>query len=111
MIPKALDYLDTVWRLPHNKARLFNLHSAQATAQLAFDANTPAEFESRMSALGDILRSCKLPKADVPAAGEPRAARIKKDRDMQLAVLELHLVDLLAESQGRIEAGVATLAT
>lgn len=105
----ALDYLDTVWRLTHDKAHLFNLHSAQATAQLAFDANTPAEFESRMSALGDVLRSCKTPKADVSAAGEPRAAKSKKDRDKQLTPLEQHLIDRLPESQGRIEAAVGTL--
>jgi hypothetical protein len=106
----AVDYLDTVWRLAHDKApHLFNLHSAQATAQLAFDANTPAEFESRMSALGDILRSCKVPKTDVPAAGEGQGAKSNKGRDKPLTPLERHLVALLPESSGRIEAAIGTL--
>jgi hypothetical protein len=101
----AVDYLDTVWRLAHDNApHLFNFHSAQATAQLAFDANTPAEFESRMSALGDMLRTYKL-----PTAGETQSAKSKKGRDKPLTPLERHLVALLPESSDRIKTAIETL--
>lgn len=101
----AIDYLDTVWRLAQPGAgHLFQLHSAQRTAQLAFDANTAAEFESRLSGLGDVLRSCELP-ADRPTAVKTG----KKGRDKPLGPLERHLLTLLPESQTRIESAIAVL--
>jgi len=101
----AIDYLDTVWRLAQPGAgHLFQLHSAQRTAQLAFEANTAAEFESRLSGLGDILRSFKLPPTETVASKKP-----KRERDKPLAPLEGQLLALLPESQARIQGAIAVL--
>lgn len=94
----AIDYLNNVWRVaqPRQKA-LFTLHSAQGTTQLAFPANNQTEFEARLSALGDILRSYVL----------PTNARAK-GRDKHMANLEGYLVQILPESSLRIEHAIAT---
>lgn len=106
----AIDYLDTVWRLAQRGAgHLFQLHSAQATAQLAFAASTPAEFESRLSGLGDLLRSYKPPPVNAPAASEVLPAKGKKERDKPLAGLQEHLLALLPESSQRIEGAIVVL--
>ncbi len=100
----AIDYLDTVWRLARPQAgHLFSLHGAQQTAQLAFDANTPAEFESRLSGLSDILHSFTLPDDAAQAKGR------KRERDKPLAPLRDYLSQLLPESAGRIESAVSVL--
>jgi hypothetical protein len=57
-----------------------------------------------MSALGDILRTYKLPKT-----GEPPIAKSNKGRDKPLTPLERHLVALLPESRGRIKTAIETL--
>ncbi len=49
------------------------------------------------------------PKTDVPAAGEGQGAKSNKGRDKPLTPLERHLVALLPESSGRIEAAIGTL--
>jgi hypothetical protein len=111
----AIDCLDTVWRLAQPGAgHLFQLNSAQATAQLAFDANTPAEFESRMSGLGDVLRSYQLPAAETGGEASATSAgsagkKPKRRRGKPLGPLEKHLAELLPESGQRIESAVAVL--
>jgi hypothetical protein len=97
----AIDYLDTVWRLTAgNGERLFRLHSAQRTALLAFPAQTADEFDSRLSGLGELLRSLQLPD------GAP--TRPKK-RDEPLGRFQAYLKSLLPESQTRIERSIETL--
>jgi hypothetical protein len=101
----AIDYMDTVWRLAQpGVGHLFQLHSAQRTAQLAFEANTAAEFESRLSSLGDILRSFRLPPME-----QSSGKKGKKERDKPLGPLEDHLLELLPESHVRIEGAIAVL--
>jgi hypothetical protein len=100
----AIDYLDTVWRsVPQHPDHLFTVHSAQRTAQLAFPANTAAEFDSRLSGLGELLRSVSLPPT-APATG-------KRRRDAPLAPLTSYLTSLLPDSQGRIERAAETLSS
>lgn len=53
-LANALDYLDVVWRLKFGR-RLLVLPGAEKTTRLAFDAGSAEEFDSRLSALGDIL--------------------------------------------------------
>lgn len=50
----ALDFLDVVWRLKFGKG-LVVLPGAEKVTRLAFDAATADEFDSRLSALGDVL--------------------------------------------------------
>ena len=52
----ALDYLDTVWRVVH-KTHLFDYPNAERAAKLTYPANTVEEFDSRLSGLGEILRT------------------------------------------------------
>lgn len=97
----AVDYLDTVWRLvPDHKDHLFRLHGAQRTALLAFPAETADEFDSRLSGLGELLRSVQLP---------DRMSASRKERDKPLAGLETYLKSLLPESRSRIEGAIETL--
>jgi hypothetical protein len=97
----AIDYLDTVWRLvPGHTDHLFRLHGAQQVALLAFPANTADEFDSRLSGLGDLLRSIQLP---------AQASPTRRERGRPLAPLEAHLKSLLPASRTRIERAIETL--
>jgi hypothetical protein len=99
----AIDYLDTVWRLvPGHTERLFDLHSAQRAAQLAFPATTADEFASRLSGLAEILRSVQVPQ-------RPRSTRNSRSRDKPFSRLERHLLALLPGSQRRIRRAVEVL--
>jgi hypothetical protein len=97
----SLDYLDTVWRVAARAGgkHLFELHSAQRAAQLAFPAQTENEFESRLTGLGEILRSVR-----VPASGTT-----VKRRDKPMDALEDYLVLLVPASEQRVRAAITTL--
>ncbi|MEV0453823.1 hypothetical protein [Catellatospora methionotrophica] len=60
----ALDYLDVVWQLEFKGRPLVVLPSAERTARLAFDANSAEEFDSRLSALGEVLKGLRIPGRD-----------------------------------------------
>jgi hypothetical protein len=95
----ALDYLDAVWRVSQ-KGRLFTYPSAERTTKLAYDANTVEELDSRLSALGEILRSAN---ASARAASGVKLAPAAFD--YPLAPLEDHLVrvvDPTAEARVRL---------
>jgi hypothetical protein len=97
----AIDYLDTVWRLAIGRGdHLFEHHSAVRTAQLAAGVATAAEFESRLSALSELLHSVQLP---------PKAPSGRRPRDRPLAHLESYVLSVLPESKARIERAIATL--
>jgi hypothetical protein len=94
----ALDYLDTIWRLAEGtKKHLFSYLSAERTAQLVAPAQSSNEFESRLSALAEILRT-------VGQAVPP-----PKGRDSPLEGLRSSLIEKLPDSAARISAAVATL--
>jgi hypothetical protein len=97
----ALDYLDTVWRLATNGPHLFELHSAQQVARLAFPAQTEDEFASRLSGLGEVLRSATR------SSALPSTAR--SSRGPALEPLAVHLVLLLPAGEGRLRRAVDTL--
>jgi hypothetical protein len=97
----TIDYLDTVWRLvPSHGDHLFRLHSAQKAAQLAFPVAGADEFDARLSALAEIVRSVQVPRSS-PSG--------KRGHDRGLTALEAYLVRLLPGSQLRIERSIATL--
>jgi hypothetical protein len=52
----ALDYLDMAWRVAQGKP-LFSYPSAERAAKLAYTAATSEELDSRLTALGEILRT------------------------------------------------------
>jgi hypothetical protein len=93
----ALDYLDVVWRLVVGGDHLFQLHSAQRAAQLAFPAETENEFASRLTGLGEILRSVR-----VPGGG-------RKERDKPLSPLAKYLIAKLPDSQARLGGAIDAL--
>jgi len=51
----AFDYLDVVWRVRFGH-KLHHVPSAARAAQLAFDATTAEELDSRLSALGEMFK-------------------------------------------------------
>lgn len=101
----ALDYLDAVWRAAHMPHHLFTYPSAEKVAKLAHDANTPEEFDSRLSALGEILRSANRTAKTV--SGAKLAAQTFND---PLMPLEDHLVRTVDPSaEARIRQAVTDL--
>lgn len=97
----ALDYFDTVWRLAHDGKRLLHPESLERAAKLAYPANTADEFESKVSALGELLRGAR---DSVPVT------RARKVREHPLGWLEAHLVRKLGdESRARVQTSVRTL--
>jgi hypothetical protein len=55
-LPASLDFLNTVWRLTHDRVRLFDFVSAERTTRLASDIQTEDEFSAQLSSLAEILR-------------------------------------------------------
>jgi hypothetical protein len=58
----AVDYLDVVWRLKFGSP-LVTLPGAERVAWLATEATSPAEFNGRLSALGEVLKGIVVPGA------------------------------------------------
>lgn len=56
----AFDFLDAIWRLRFGKKMIY-VPSAERAARLAFDVTTPDEFDNRLSALGELLKSMDVP--------------------------------------------------
>jgi hypothetical protein len=59
-LPEAFDYLGVAWRIATGQ-RLFHVPRAVVSAKLTQPANSQEEFESRCSALGDMLKSFNFP--------------------------------------------------
>lgn len=66
---KAVDYLDAVWRARFGKPLLV-LHSAERTAKLASDADDSDAFDSRLTALADLLAHLQVIDVSVGAPGD-----------------------------------------
>ena len=70
-LPEQLDVLDAYWRLSFGKRlRLLDLTTATGTASLALPCGSRAEFESRLTALADIIDKLKVDDALLPAMTE-----------------------------------------
>jgi hypothetical protein len=98
----ALDYLDMSWRAAHGNP-LFSYPSAERAAKLAYPAATKDELDSRLTALGEILRS-----ANTTVRGNAsRLARATHEKP--LAPLNDFLMRQAALDPTRIAAAVTTL--
>ncbi len=62
-LPEAIDYLNEVW---HRRAGapLFDIRRADAAAKCALGCASKDEFDSRLSAVGEILAHMRLPGSD-----------------------------------------------
>jgi hypothetical protein len=76
-LPEQFDVLDAYWRLNFGrKLRLLDLTTATGAASLALPCGSRAEFESRLSALADIIDKLKVDDALLP----PMTDQDKKDK-------------------------------
>jgi len=93
----SLDFLAAVWMLKYNKP-LLKLPSATVVSTLALEADTADEFDSRLSALGQVLKGLDAPAMpDVPKHPvQYLGARV--------------LLDVPAEAQRRVQAAIDVLA-
>jgi hypothetical protein len=77
-LPEQLDVLDAYWRLSFGKRfRLLDLTTATGTASLALPCDSRAEFESRLSALADIIDKLRVDEALLP----PMTDEEKKEKN------------------------------
>jgi hypothetical protein len=89
-LPDALDHLDLAWRLATND-HLVHVPRAAMAARLTQPVASVEDFESRCSALADLLNALNLPK---PAT---------------LHNMKAKLGELLGDHAGRAQAAVDTL--
>lgn len=62
-IPEAVSFLDAVWHSHVGRSLFVNVDPARA-ASLLYEAHTPDEFDSRCSALADVLYRIEVPPDD-----------------------------------------------
>ncbi len=104
-LPAALDYLDAIWRRHvEPEIGLFTFPSAERAAKLSYPVGTPEEFDSRLSALGEILRSSKH------AAKTVAGRRLNTPSfDEPLAPLKDYLVERVPESEAQVRDAITML--
>lgn len=88
-LPEQLDVLDAYWRLSFGKKHhLLDLTTATGAASLALPCGSRAEFESRLSALADILDKLTVDDTLLPhMTDEDKADKIKGSLDaLQIAL-------------------------
>ena len=91
-LPEQLDVLDAYWRLSFGKKlRLLDLTTATGVASLALPCGSRAEFESRLSALADILDKLRVDDALMPPmppmTDKEKADKVKGSLDaLQIAL-------------------------
>lgn len=75
-----LDFLDAVWRSKFDKhVRLLALPGAITVSSISADAEGAEQFDARMSALGQILKSFQIPDAAGSHPIQRLAARLWRD--------------------------------
>jgi hypothetical protein len=97
---ESLDYLDTAWRLAFN-APLLRLRSAALVADLGAGTSSREDFQSRISALSDVMKGF-----DVGDELLPTGMTLDKDHTLARlrAVLAARLDDeALAEAKGALD--------
>ena len=89
-LPEQFDVLDAYWRLSFGKKlRLLSLTTATGTASLALPCGSRAEFESRLSALADIIDKLKVDDTLLPPmTEEDKAEKIHGSLDGLQIVLQ-----------------------
>jgi hypothetical protein len=97
----TLDYLNVVWQLTHERARLFDFAKAERVTRLAFDVQTQDEFAAHLSALADVLREADK-RLDVPV--------LRKERGRVLAKLQADIASRVdADGADRVAEAISTL--
>jgi hypothetical protein len=107
-LPEQFDVLDAYWRLRFGSGRhLLELHAVTGAASLALGCSSRADFESRLSALADIIDRLVVDDALLPDMTEAeRKLQIKGSLDaLQVALLH----QLPDEHRAGIERAVWTL--
>ncbi len=94
-LPEQFDVLDAYWRLSFGKKlRLLDLNTATGTASLALPCASRAEFESRLSALADIIDKFKVDDELLPPmTKEDKKEKIKGSLDALQIALQHKLPD------------------
>ena len=107
-LPEQFDVLDAYWRLRFgSRQHLIDLHTVTGAASLALGCGSRADFESRLSALADIIDRLVVDDALLPTMTEgERKAQIKGSLD-KLQVALLH--QLPAHCHAGIERPILTL--
>jgi hypothetical protein len=96
-LPTSLGYLDSAWRLTHERKHLLHLVSPEKVASLAYDAGSREEFFDRLSALCDTMKGFQVPGSST--------------KDGHAVVrMKGHLQDILPpEAHARVEEAVEVL--
>lgn len=107
-LPELFDVLDAYWRLYFDKKlHLVDLTTVTAPASLTLPCSSRTEFESRLSALADIIDKLKVDDALLPAMTEDeKAEKIKGSLDALQIALEGKLP---AQHHGNIQKTVRSL--
>jgi hypothetical protein len=107
-LPEQLDVLDAYWRLSFGKRfRLLDLTTATGTASLALPCGSRAEFESRLSALADIIDKFRVDEALLsPMTDEEKKDKIKGSLDAVDIALRYKLP---ARHHARIDTAIQSL--
>jgi hypothetical protein len=103
-LSEALGYLDVVWRLRFGSALLGRTKPA-AAARLSLPCSGGDEFDSRLSALADVLGQLTV---ELPAA----EAEAKKHKEKSLARMKRRIgldPELTGEARTRIDEAIDTL--
>jgi hypothetical protein len=96
-LPTSLGYLDSAWRLTHDRKHLLHLISPEKVASLAFDAGSREEFFDRLSALCDAMKGFQVP----PSSTKNAHAIVR---------MKGHLQDILpTDAHARIEGAIDVL--
>jgi len=77
-LPESFDVLDAMWRLAFGRTRrLLSAGTTVGPAALALDSTNRPEFESRLSALADLIRGDvgQCPTCEEPAGAQERCLR------------------------------------
>jgi hypothetical protein len=107
-LPEQFDVLDAYWRLRFgSRQHLIDLHTVTGAASLALGCGSRADFESRLSALADIIDRLVVDDALLPTMTEQeKKEKIKGSLD-KLQVALLH--QLPAHHHAGIERAILTL--
>ena len=101
-----IGYLDAVWQARVERRSLFGATRVASCAGLALTCSTSVDFDSRMSALYDVLN-----RIDVPLSDEDEAELKRQGRSRSLQRLRQRIAGtgLPEEDFARIDASIGTL--
>jgi hypothetical protein len=105
-LPESFDFLDAAWRLALGKQhRLLRLPSARTSAELATPVSSRADFDAKLSAIADVMKSWSVPDELLPEG------RGDIPGDQTLTRLEVVVTSLATgdEDRARVAEAIGTL--